>query len=164
MFSFLFLFIETMLPTMAPHLTMYFLSTTRAGVMLAIMSRSINSFYHMISKLKPVAGSASLWCWSKARRLVPSLNTECLQNSAKSGERSVLTLAFFCLLCYMKLFPCKCNDSTKGRLIIIRKSLNLGIVLPVIWLVPVPVSFLFRDCTRKLFSYKLDFLLIINLL
>ena len=56
MFSFLFLFIETMLPTMAPHLTMYFLSTTRAGVMLAIMSR-INSFYHVISKLKPVAGS-----------------------------------------------------------------------------------------------------------
>ena len=44
----------------------------------------------------------SLWCQSKARRRVPPLNTQCLKNSVKSGERSVLTLDSLCLPCYMR--------------------------------------------------------------
>ena len=36
--------------------------------------------------------TSSLWCQDKDRRWVPPLNTQCLQNSDKSGKRSVLTL------------------------------------------------------------------------
>ena len=39
----------------------------------------------------------SLWCRGKARRWVPPLNTQCLQNLAESGERSVFTLGSLCL-------------------------------------------------------------------
>ena len=42
---------------------------------------------------------SSLWCKGKAWRWVSPLNMQCLQNSAKSGERSVLTLGSLCLLC-----------------------------------------------------------------
>ena len=40
---------------------------------------------------------SSLWYRGKARRWVPPLNTQCIQNLIESGERSVLTLA--CLPC-----------------------------------------------------------------
>ena len=39
------------------------------------------------------------WCRRQARRWVLPLNTPCLQNSAESGERSVLTLGSLCLPC-----------------------------------------------------------------
>ena len=35
---------------------------------------------------------SSLWCRDKARRRVPPLNTQCLQNSAQKEERNVLTV------------------------------------------------------------------------
>ena len=37
---------------------------------------------------------SSLWCRGKARRRVPPLNTQSLQNSAESRERSVITLGY----------------------------------------------------------------------
>ena len=40
-----------------------------------------------------------LWCRGKGRHWVLPLNTQCLQSSAKSGERSVLTLGYLCLPC-----------------------------------------------------------------
>ena len=40
---------------------------------------------------------SSLWRRGKARRWIPPLNTQCLQNSAESGERSVSTLGSLCL-------------------------------------------------------------------
>ena len=40
--------------------------------------------------------------YHQARRRVPPLNTQCLQNSAESGEWSTLTLGFLCLPCYMQ--------------------------------------------------------------
>ena len=45
----------------------------------------------------------SLWCPGKARRWVTPLNTQSLQNSAESGERSLLTLGSLCLSWRMKL-------------------------------------------------------------
>ena len=39
---------------------------------------------------------------AEARRWVLPLNTQCLQNSAESGERSVLTLGSLCLPCCMR--------------------------------------------------------------
>ena len=39
---------------------------------------------------------------AKARRWVPPPNTQCLQNSAESGQRSVLTLGSFCLHCCVR--------------------------------------------------------------
>ena len=45
---------------------------------------------------------SSLWCQSKARRGVLPLNTQCLQNSAETGERNVLTLGSFCLPCCVR--------------------------------------------------------------
>ena len=39
---------------------------------------------------------SSLWCRGKARRWVPPFDTQCLQNSAEYGERSVLTLGLPC--------------------------------------------------------------------
>ena len=41
----------------------------------------------------------SLWCPGKARRCVAPLNTQCPQNSAGSGERSILTLGSLCIAC-----------------------------------------------------------------
>ena len=55
---------------------------------------------------------SSLWCRGKARPCVPPLSTQCLQNLAESGERSVLTLdslSLPTLLCAgysVKLFFC----------------------------------------------------------
>ena len=43
-----------------------------------------------------------LWCRGKARRWVPPHNTQCLQNSAECGERSVLTLDSPCLPCCVR--------------------------------------------------------------
>ena len=40
---------------------------------------------------------SSLWCGDKARRWVPPINMQCLQNSAKSRKRTVLILASLCL-------------------------------------------------------------------
>ena len=45
---------------------------------------------------------SSLWCQDKARRWVPLLNTQGLQNSAESDERSVLTLGFLCPPCCVR--------------------------------------------------------------
>ena len=45
---------------------------------------------------------SSLWCRGKARRWVPPLNTQHLQNLAKSGQRKVLTLGSFCLHCCVR--------------------------------------------------------------
>ena len=42
--------------------------------------------------------------WGKARRWVPPLSTQCLQNSAESEERSVLRLGSLCL-------PCRVRDT-----------------------------------------------------
>ena len=42
---------------------------------------------------------SSLWCRGKERRWVPLLNRQCLQISAESGERSVLTLSSLHLPC-----------------------------------------------------------------
>ena len=45
---------------------------------------------------------SSLSCQGKARRWVQPLSTQCLQNSAESGERNVLTLGSLCLPCYVR--------------------------------------------------------------
>ena len=45
---------------------------------------------------------SSLWCQGKVRRWFPPFNTQCLQNSAKIGERSVLTLGALCLPCCVR--------------------------------------------------------------
>ena len=45
---------------------------------------------------------SSLWCRGKARRWDLSLNTQCIQNPAESGERSVLILDSICLPCYVR--------------------------------------------------------------
>ena len=45
---------------------------------------------------------SSLWCRSKARRLVLPFNAQCLQNLAESGEQSVLTLGSLCLPCCVR--------------------------------------------------------------
>ena len=42
---------------------------------------------------------SSLWCRGKARRWVPPVSTQYPQNTAESGERSVLTLGSLCLPC-----------------------------------------------------------------
>ena len=42
---------------------------------------------------------SSLWCRGQAQRWVLPLNTQSLQSSAESEERSVLTLGSLCLLC-----------------------------------------------------------------
>lgn len=53
------------------------------------------------------------------------------------------------------------NQRTKGHLIIkIKLGYHISSSNPT--RTYVPASFLFRDCTRKLFSYKLAFLFIIN--
>ena len=41
--------------------------------------------------------------WLYAQRWVPSLSTQYLQNSAESGERSVLTIGSLCLLCCVRI-------------------------------------------------------------
>ena len=45
---------------------------------------------------------SSLWCQSKAWRLAPPLNTQCLQNSTESGKQSVSTLCSLCVSCCVR--------------------------------------------------------------
>ena len=52
--------------------------------------------------LKFIFPFSSLWCRGKSRRWVLPLNKRCLQNSAESGERSVLTLDSLCLPCCVR--------------------------------------------------------------
>ena len=49
---------------------------------------------------------SSLWCLDKAWRWAPPLNTQCFQNLAASGERSVLTLGSLCLPCCVRDTGC----------------------------------------------------------
>ena len=44
----------------------------------------------------------------------PPFNTQCLQNSAVSGERSVLTLGSFCLPCCMRNTAGICKNTNLG--------------------------------------------------
>ena len=60
----------------------------------------------------------SHWCRGKAQCWVPLLNTQCLQNSAKSGKRSVLTLDTLCL-------PC-CEQDTGWSWLVLYILLEMG--------------------------------------
>ena len=53
---------------------------------------------------------SSFWCRGKARCWVPPLNTQCFQNSAESGERSVLILGSLCL-CPMSTYEYYVRDT-----------------------------------------------------
>ena len=63
-----------------------------------------------------------LWCRGKAWRWVLPLNTQCLQNSAESGERSDLALGSLCL-------PCCVRDTAWSWFVII--FFNVVIVIVV---------------------------------
>ena len=55
-------------------------------------SRKLNIFFNLYYIF-----ISTLWCRDKARRWVPPINIQCLQNSAENWEWSVLTLDTLCL-------------------------------------------------------------------
>ena len=63
---------------------------------------------------------SSLWCRGQARRWVLPLNTQCLQNSAESGERSVLTLDGY----LVSVYPAVCGIQLEADLFIYVKLNN----------------------------------------
>ena len=70
---------------------------------------------------------SSLWCycWLKARRWVPPLNTQCLHNFSESVERSVLTLGSLWLPCGVRETAWSCFwFHCKPNVVIIKNILN----------------------------------------
>ena len=63
---------------------------------------------------------SSLWCWGKARRWVPLLNTQCLQNLVESGELNILTLGSLWLPCGIQR---EADLFKKNHFIIINESI-----------------------------------------
>ena len=77
-----------------------------------LRQKALNSFNLLLIIFEASSGTKSDWLWVrspleemkylKARRCVPLLNTQCIQNLAETGERIVLTLGSLCLPCYVR--------------------------------------------------------------
>ena len=106
---------------------------------------------------------------AKARRWVPPLNTQCLENSSESGERTVLTLGSLCLSCCVQDTAwswkkvCRGHGGVERRVAVVTMLVGWSLLFYAKtrrWVPPVGISYWMIErcktnvCTQYLYNFS----------